>query len=68
MVRANLAGAVMVANIVKIRLGERHAEETQGHEDDPESSQASMFRMPPQGHVQAPLEKKTDQHPLNDLL
>ena len=38
MVGANLTGAVMVANIVKIRLGKRHAEETQGQKYDPESS------------------------------
>jgi hypothetical protein len=63
MVGANLTGAVVVANIVKIRLGKRHAEETQSQEYDPESSQARLCQRPPQGHAQASIEKKTDQQP-----
>jgi hypothetical protein len=38
MMRANLTLPVVVANVVKIRLGKRHAEETQGQKYDPESS------------------------------
>jgi hypothetical protein len=61
MMRANLTLPVVVANVVKIRLGKRHAEEPQSQEDDPESPQASLCQRPPQGHAQASLKKKSDQ-------
>jgi hypothetical protein len=62
-VRANLAGAVVVANIVKIRLRKRHAKKPQGQEQDPESSYARLCRRPPQPHARASFENSTDEQP-----
>jgi len=55
-VRTDLAGSIVVPNVVIIGLGKRNAEEAEDQHRDPQNLHSRSSQRPPKGHVRASCE------------